>query len=116
MTQLNAFGLQMKSVKGRECSRSVADISPRKVSARVSSSAAKMPTRNRTPRARRERPIRVGRPRTSPTQSAASGPKSGPTTIAPTMRIGSSNTTPIAAIIVATAMNTRKVGDYIVSS
>jgi len=47
--------------------------------------------------------------RTIPTAMAASGPKSGPTTMAPTMRIGWSLTTPTAAIIVATAMKTRKV-------
>ncbi len=49
-------------------------------------------------------------------QMAANGPYSGPTTIAPTIRIGESSRIPAAAIIAATAMNTRNEGVSIASS
>ena len=41
-------------------------------------------------------------------QTPASGPNSGPTTIAPTIRIGESSTMPTAAICIAATMNSTK--------
>jgi hypothetical protein len=46
----------------------------------------------------------------SPSESPAMGPNSGPTTIAPTMRMGESSTSPTAAMSAARTTNTRKLG------
>ncbi len=50
------------------------------------------------------------------TQTAASGPNSGPTTIAPTIRIGESVMTPTPPISIAITMNARNENDSSVSS
>ena len=57
-----------------------------------------------------------GRRRTTARQSAASGPNSGPTTIAPTIRTAESVRIPTAAIIVAIAMNRTYVAERSVLS
>lgn len=51
-----------------------------------------------------ERSARRGRRRTVAVQIPARGPNSGPTAIAPTIRMALSSTTPQAAIMVASVM------------
>ena len=54
-----------------------------------------------------DEPARRGWRATMPTHSATSGPNSGPTTIAPTIKIGWSTRTPMLAINMATTMKVR---------
>ena len=67
-----------------------------------------MPAGNPTPRAANERRARSFRRWTSATDSPASGPNSGPTTMAPTIRIGWSSRMPTAPICMASTMNATK--------
>ncbi len=60
-----------------------------------------------TSRAISERRARRGPRRTIAVQMPARGPNSGPTAMAPTIRIALSRTTPQAAIIVASVMKAR---------
>ena len=59
---------------------------------------------------------RAGRNFTNATHMAATGPKSGPITMAPTISTGLSTTMPQAAIIDARAMNTKNDGVGVASS
>ena len=61
-----------------------------------------------TPRATSERRASRNRRWTTATQTPASGPNSGPTTIAPMIRISESVRIPTAAISVARTMNATK--------
>ena len=81
--------------------------SPAAVRIHVKITAAAIPTAKPRTRVPSAWVARRGRPLTMPTQNATSGPNSGPTTMAPTMRIGWSSMTPIAAIMVATIMKQR---------
>ena len=64
-----------------------------------------------TAKATSERRASESRRCTSATQSPASGPNSGPTTIAPMIRITESVMIPTPAISVARTMNARKLND-----
>ena len=68
-----------------------------------------MATGNPTTSAIEARRARSSRRRTSATASAANGPNSGPTTIAPTTVTGESVTTPTAAIMHARHRKSRNV-------
>lgn len=78
----------------------------------VSTIAAANPTISAASERRASRAER----RTTAVQIPASGPNSGPTAIAPTIRIALSSTTPHAAIIVATARKARYVTERVDSS
>ena len=67
-----------------------------------------IPTGKPIASARSERCATSGRRWTSATQRPAIGPNSGPTIIAPTIRIGESRKIPTAAIMQASAMKARK--------
>ena len=60
------------------------------------------------PRAMSERRAKSGRRSTSATDRPASGPNSGPTTMAPTIRIGWSSRIPTAPICIASTMKSTK--------
>ncbi len=98
-------GCQTKAVLGRSASiiamskRPKASISQAKPAVRTMA-AAKPPIR-----AYNDRHTRYGARCTSAVEIPANGPNSGPTAIAPTMRIALSSITPQAASIVATARN-----------
>ena len=66
-----------------------------------------MATGKPTASATNERQARCWRRCTSATQKPAIGPNSGPTTIAPTIRIGEFRKMPTAPISAASAMNIR---------
>ncbi len=106
-TNENRSGCQMKAVFGRSPSTWAWWNSPaasmKRLKPVVSSSAAAKPATS----AISDRHARRGARCTSAVQTPASGPNSGPTAIAPTIRIALSSTTPQAAIIVATVRNTR---------
>ncbi|CAM5310338.1 hypothetical protein SNARM312S_06795 [Streptomyces narbonensis] len=115
-TKENGSGCQMKLVLGRSASscsllnRSSASI-PRLKTVVAAIAAAKP-----TSRAVSERPASFGARCTTAVQTPASGPNSGPTAIAPTIRIALSRTTPQAAIIVARIMNALYVIESVDSS
>ena len=75
---------------------------------RVKRKAAVMPIGKPTARAASERRPTPRRRSTRATQRPASGPNSGPTTIAPTIRIGEPVKMPTEAIRQASVMKTRK--------
>jgi hypothetical protein len=101
-----ASGCQMKS-SARSVSRSARLDRSHQSMSQVSSTVPTIPTGKPTTSASADLAASGARHCTSATQSAASGPNSGPTTIAPTMRIGWSRRTPMPAIIVAMIMNAR---------
>ncbi len=82
----------------------------------VVSSAAAMPIGKPTASATSDRRASAPWRLTSATQRPASGPNSGPTTIAPTIRIGWSSTMPTAAICIAMTMKSRKLSESSVFS
>ncbi len=75
-----------------------------------------MPTGKPTARAASDRLASSPWRCTSATDRPASGPNSGPTTMAPTIRIGWSNRIPTDAICIAITMNATKLNDSSVSS
>ena len=74
----------------------------------MNSNAAVIPTGKPIASARNERRATSRRRWTSATQKPAIGPNSGPTIIAPTIRIGESRKIPTEAIRQASAMKARK--------
>ena len=74
----------------------------------MSANAAAIPSGKPIASARSERRARSRWRCTSATQSPARGPNSGPTTIAPMIRISESSMIPSAAIMVARSMKARK--------
>ena len=82
----------------------------------MAANVALIATGNPTTSATPERRARSIRRSTSATQSAASGPNSGPTTIAPMIRTIESVRMPTPAIIVASTMKARKLPESSVPS
>lgn len=93
-TKESQVGCQMNCVAGWGASKRACVNSPRplitKAKPPVSSIAAGKPTASAIAERATSRPLR----RTRPVQTPASGPNSGPTTIAPTIRIELSSITP----------------------
>ena len=84
---------------------------PTSLASTVRPSVTRMPSGKPTASAVKERTASAGRRCTAATQKPAIGPNSGPTTIAPTIRIALSRITPIEAITVAMTMKARKLAD-----
>ena len=97
----------MNDVSGRSAVSIEESSCPVAVSSSTNPMVASIPTGKPTTSASSDRRASAGRRCTIATHSPASGPNSGPTTIAPTTRIGWSSSSPNAAIMVATHMNTR---------
>lgn len=100
-------GFQMKSVFGRARSSMSLPKSPTASIAMLKPVVSAIAAANPTSSAIAERAASRGARRTSAVHSPASGPNSGPTAIAPTIRIALSSTTPHAAIIVAMTRKAR---------
>lgn len=98
-------GFQMKAVLGRAASTIDFSNSPRASSSQLKPAVSTMAAANPASSAHSDRHTSCGALRTSAVEIPASGPNSGPTAIAPTIRIALSSITPQAASIVATARN-----------
>ena len=106
-TAARASGSAMNAVSSRSEIRYAAGAIWVRRKAAVATTEAPAATASPIPSVRRAAPPSAERRRTMATHRAASGPYSGPTTMAPTIRIGESSRMPTAAIMAATAMNTR---------
>src|SRR5881394_2711465 len=102
------LGSEMNAVSGRSPTRKPPPTRSVHLAKRPKRKAAVIPIGKPTASASRERRPRSGRRCTSATQRPASGPNSGPTTIAPTIRIGWPSITPAEAIRHAITMQARK--------
>ena len=109
-------GLAMKSVSGWLLGSKSSGDTPRARNASTERSVISTPAGNPTARAASERRAKSGRRSTRATDSPASGPNSGPTTIAPTIRIGWSRRMPTAAICMARIMKATKLTESSVFS
>jgi hypothetical protein len=98
-------GVQMKPVSGRGSDTSELSIQPTAAASSASTIVTAIATAKPATSSRIASRSRRGRQSAIPTQAAATGPNSGPTTIAPTTRIAESRTTAIAAIVVARQRN-----------
>ena len=114
--KLRKVGSVMKSVNGWRVSSKLSGNSPIHTMNSVVARAARVPRGNPTARAITERRASAAWRWTRATEMAASGPNSGPRTMAPTIRIGSSSTIPTAAICIAATMNSTKLKDSSVCS
>ena len=106
-----ASGWEMNWVSGWISAEKSSGVRP---TARINSAkmnAAVIPIGKPIRRALAERRNTSGRLCTAATHSPAIGPNSGPTTIAPMIRIGESSITPTDAIRHARTMNARKLAD-----
>ncbi len=103
----NVSGCEMKNVWARLSGPRASGPSENARRASVTTNEAVIAATNPTESAAAARRAIIGRRRTTATHSAASGPNSGPTTIAPTIRIAESVRMPMAARSVAITMNAR---------
>ena len=101
----------MKSVNGWPSCLNSFGIRSSPLSASANRNVIVIPTGKPTASARSERRARSRRRCTSATQSPAIGPNSGPTIIAPMIRITWSVRMPTAAISIARVMNARKLAE-----
>ena len=101
-------GREMKSVKGCPSCEKSSGINPVASNMRVARKLAAIARGNPTASAVSDRFTRSPRLWTTATQRPANGPNSGPTTIAPMIRMIWSVRIPTAAISVATTMKARK--------
>ena len=101
-------GFEMNPVSSWSLGTKSSGLAPMASNARVARHASTMPVGNPTPSAASDRRARSDLRWTSATDRPASGPNSGPTTIAPTIRIGWSSRMPTAPICIASTMNATK--------
>ncbi len=98
-------GFQMNAVLGRAASTIASVNSPKAFIIQANPTVTAIATANPAISVHSERHARRGARWTSAVEIPASGPNSGPTAIAPTIRIALSSITPQAASIVATERN-----------